>query len=60
MSKRDTILFTSIFLILLTFLVAPVFSAYATIDEVMVSAPSSASVGQKIQVQATVTTKSSG
>lgn len=60
MSKREMILPIPIFLILLTFLVGPVYSAFATIDKVVVSASSSTGVGQEIQVQATVTTKRSG
>jgi len=43
-----------LFLTMLTFLVHPVCSAYGTLDYVTISAPSSASVGQAIQVQATV------
>ena len=60
MDKRKKVLSILLFLTLLTFLVGPVYSAFATIDEVVVSAPSSASVGQEIQVQATVVTKRSG
>jgi len=49
-----------LFLTLLTLMVSPVYSAFATIDQVIISAPSSASIGQTIQVQATVSTKRSG
>ena len=60
MDKRGKISPILLFLTLLTFLVSPVYSALATIDKVVVFAPSSANVGQEIQVQATVATKRSG
>ena len=60
MDRREKIPLILLFLIVLTFLVSPVYSAFATIEKVMISAPSTASAGQKIQVQATVYTKRSG
>ena len=52
-----TLLPILIFLRLSTFLVGPVSSVFATIDKVVISAPSTTKVGQAIRVQATVYTK---
>ena len=60
MSKREKIPLVLLFLTLLTFTVGPAYSAYATIYEVILSAPPSASANREIQVQAAVVTKRSG
>ena len=47
-------------LALLAFLISPAYSAYSTLDKVSISAPSSATHEQPVQVQATVSTTSNG
>jgi len=60
MDDRKKIPPVLLFLALLAFIVGPVYSAFGTIDKIAISAPSSAPIGQPIQVQATVYTERSG
>jgi hypothetical protein len=60
MNKDKKNLLILLFLVLFSFFISPVYSAYSTLDKVDISAPSSATVGQPVQVEATVYTRRTG
>jgi len=60
MERFSFVLLILLSLELLPFLISPVYSAYGTLKEVTLNAPSYVGIGQEIQVQAIVSTRTSG
>lgn len=60
MSGEQKSAFVMLLLLWLSFLVSPAYSAYGTLDRVVISAPSSCQVNQEVPVEATIYTERSG